>query len=552
MSLTMSHGKLVSLGNYRLSSKSLGKGTFAKVELATHTIFHTEVALKVIVKSEIKDPYMKIHLYREASILGRLRHPNIVELIEICKSADIYCLVLEYVPGGTLFDFVQARGTVPEFQCRIFCKQLISAIAYMHKMRILHRDLKLENILLDGQRLVLVDFGLSNTWYPGKQMNTHCGSAGTSVQALLGRNLVSFQFSPTEYASPELFRKDITYGAGVDVWSFGVILFTMLIGHLPFQNESDKFGGRDTITALIQKITKGLVSSHYKELDRVSLDCRSMVISCLDVNLATRIKVKDIVSSPWIHHAPKIEQLSESVSINDISLASTLKERLNLKVDPEKILDHISKRKYNTTAGCFNVLKVSALRKKRGVEENKGFENVTKSSEYTAPNRDSGVQDILKEVEHVHTHQKCESVSDSQKEKVDERRSRSQDTRSSSWKRSFLNLSQSGKRSFSRLRRVDHQEKEDGCCSENGSGTLRIFGQKALEDITNSVRPLLKKSSSKGLKTKTTSRGEVRVVDFSKAPPHIPDTLMSYDARMKLRVNIAEREFSVRPRKPIR
>lgn len=170
--------KLVSIGNYRLLSNNLGKGTFARVELATHVLLQKQVALKVIIKSEIKDPYMRKHLHREAAILGRLDHPNIVKLVEICRSTDVYCLVLEYVPGGTLFDHVHKKGAIPEDQCRFLCKQLISAIAYLHKERILHRDLKLENILLDGSRLVLIDFGLSNNWYPGKVMHTHCGSAG--------------------------------------------------------------------------------------------------------------------------------------------------------------------------------------------------------------------------------------------------------------------------------------------------------------------------------------------------------------------------------------
>ncbi len=170
--------KLASIGNYRLCSKNLGKGTFAKVELATHTIFRKEVALKIIIKSEIKDPYLRKHLYREAEILGRLSHPNVVRLVEICKTTDVYCLVMEYVSGGTLFEYVQSRGRLPEEEAGVLCKQLVSAIAYLHKMRILHRDLKLENILLDDFRVVLVDFGLSNFWSPGKWLQTHCGSAG--------------------------------------------------------------------------------------------------------------------------------------------------------------------------------------------------------------------------------------------------------------------------------------------------------------------------------------------------------------------------------------
>jgi len=170
--------RLVSIGNYHLTGNTLGKGTFARVEAATHVLLDTQVALKVIVKRKVKDPYMKCHMYREAHLLACLNHPNIVRILEICKSTEIFCMVLEYVSGGTLYDRVQRKGKLDEEEARGWSRQLVSAINYMHMNNVLHRDLKLENILLSGLRLVLADFGLSNFWYPGKAMRTHCGSAG--------------------------------------------------------------------------------------------------------------------------------------------------------------------------------------------------------------------------------------------------------------------------------------------------------------------------------------------------------------------------------------
>ncbi len=181
---------LVSIGNYRLSHRNLGKGTFAKVELASHTILGAEVALKITFKSDLaaRDPYMAKHLYRECNLLARVRgHPNIVKLLEVCDSTEVHCLVLERIRGGTLFDLIKDRGPLREPPAQYLAAQLVSALHYLHnKAKILHRDIKLENILLDddfgARRLVLIDFGLSNEWRQGKYMKTHCGSAGIEIE----------------------------------------------------------------------------------------------------------------------------------------------------------------------------------------------------------------------------------------------------------------------------------------------------------------------------------------------------------------------------------
>jgi len=146
-------------------------GAFACVELATHAILGKQVALKIIARNEIRDPYVKQNFHREASILSRLNHPNIVKLVEIVCTENIYCLVLEYLPhSNTFYEVLKNNGALSESLACTFSKQLVSGLSYLHSKNILHRDLKLDNILVDKDRsrCLLIDFGLSNSWIPGQ------------------------------------------------------------------------------------------------------------------------------------------------------------------------------------------------------------------------------------------------------------------------------------------------------------------------------------------------------------------------------------------------
>ena len=137
------------------------------------------------------------------------RHPNIVRVIEVCTTKEIYCLCLEYIQGMDLLEALRNVGKFPEARVKEISGQVIGAIAYLHTRKILHRDLKLENVMLSEDRALLIDFGLSNFWQGGQEMKTHCGSA--------------------DYAAPELIRGDVHYGPPIDIWSFGGIVHTSLI-----------------------------------------------------------------------------------------------------------------------------------------------------------------------------------------------------------------------------------------------------------------------------------------------------------------------------------
>ncbi|VEL25367.1 unnamed protein product [Protopolystoma xenopodis] len=236
-------------GKYRLL-RTIGKGNFAKVKLAVHLATGVEVAIKIINKT-LMDATLFERLKREITIMKTTSHPNIVKLLEIIENEDVLCLVMEYASGGEIFDYLVAHGRMREKEARIKFRQLISAINYCHSKRIAHRDLKAENILLDGNLNVKVaDFGLANTFEPNQRLTTFCGSP--------------------PYAAPELFLGIPYYGPGVDIWSLGVILFTLVLGQLPF-DANDLKELRAKILNVQYNIPKGAISTECEQLIRKML-----------------------------------------------------------------------------------------------------------------------------------------------------------------------------------------------------------------------------------------------------------------------------------------
>lgn len=185
------------VGDYVLG-KTIGEGAFAKVKLATHVVTGARVAIKLVLKARITSPYVRENLVREGRLMRQFAtHPNIVRLIEIIDTDQAYCVVTEYAAGGELLDYVVAHGRLAESDARRFMRQLASAVAHLHSCGVVHRDLKVENLLLDEHlNLKLIDFGLSNL-RDGK-LQTQCGSPA--------------------YSAPELLS-GAAYGKAVDLWS---------------------------------------------------------------------------------------------------------------------------------------------------------------------------------------------------------------------------------------------------------------------------------------------------------------------------------------------
>ncbi|XP_059303637.1 serine/threonine protein kinase OSK1-like [Lycium ferocissimum] len=262
------------LGNYRVG-KTLGHGSFGKVKIAEHLLTGHKVAIKILNRRKMKTPDMEEKLRREIKICRLFVHPHVIRLYEVIEtSTDIY-VVMEYVKSGELFDYIVEKGRLQEEEARHFFQQIIAGVEYCHRNRVVHRDLKPENLLLDARRNVkIADFGLSNIMRDGHFLKTSCGSPN--------------------YAAPEVVSGKLYAGPEVDVWSCGVILYALLCGTLPFDDEN--------IPNLFKKIKGGLYTlpSHLSPL------ARDLIPRMLIVDPMKRISISDIRQHQWFKiHLPR-------------------------------------------------------------------------------------------------------------------------------------------------------------------------------------------------------------------------------------------------------
>jgi len=263
LSRELSSSEIKVVGNYTLGP-TIGEGTYGRVRLATHRILGVRVAVKQIPKGQDLLPQLtrEIHHHR------RLHHPHIMQLYEVLATESWVWLVSELCAGGELYEYLVERGTLSESESRRIVGQLVLAIAHCHERGIVHRDLKLENVLLDGQLNVkLGDFGFTREFERGKLLETFCGSTG--------------------YAAPEMLQGLKYAGEPVDIWSIGIILYTLLCGELPFDDDDEEV------------MKRKICHSDIIFPDHVSSEARSLVQMILDRDPTTRPRVHDILAHPW-------------------------------------------------------------------------------------------------------------------------------------------------------------------------------------------------------------------------------------------------------------
>lgn len=178
--------------------RTIGKGNFAVVKLARHRITKTEVAIKIIDKSQL-DAVNLQKVYREVDIMKQLDHPHIIKLYQVMETKNMIYIVSEYASQGEIFDYIARYGRMSEGAARHKFWQILSAVEYCHNRRVVHRDLKAENLLLDANmNIKIADFGFSNYFNPGEQLATWCGSP--------------------PYAAPEVFQGKKYTGPEIDIW----------------------------------------------------------------------------------------------------------------------------------------------------------------------------------------------------------------------------------------------------------------------------------------------------------------------------------------------
>ncbi|GMJ01637.1 SOS3-interacting protein 4, CBL-INTERACTING PROTEIN KINASE 11, PROTEIN KINASE SOS2-LIKE 5 [Hibiscus trionum] len=256
-------------GKYEVE-KLLGRGAFAKVYQARNVKTGETVAIKALSKRKVVRGKPMAQVKREIAIMRRLNHPNIVKLIEVLATKNKFYFVMEYAKGGELSARV-TKGRFSEDLCRRYFQQLILAIGFCHSRGVYHRDLKLENLLLDQNwDLKVTDFGLG-------ALSEHVRHDGL-LHTLCG--------TPA-YVAPEILARKGYVGAKVDIWACGIILFFLHAGYLPFHESN-------TIM-LYRKIFRG----EFKFPEWTSPDLRRFISRLLDTNPETRITIDEITMDPW-------------------------------------------------------------------------------------------------------------------------------------------------------------------------------------------------------------------------------------------------------------
>ncbi|XP_026322563.1 serine/threonine-protein kinase BRSK2 [Hyposmocoma kahamanoa] len=255
------------VGPFRLE-KTLGKGQTGLVKLGVHCVTGKKVAVKIINREKLSESVL-MKVEREIAIMKLIEHPHVLGLSDVYENKKYLYLVLEHVSGGELFDYLVKKGRLTPKEARRFFRQIISALDFCHSHSICHRDLKPENLLLDERNNIkIADFGMASLQPAGSLLETSCGSP--------------------HYACPEVIRGEKYDGRRADVWSCGVILYALLVGALPFDD--------DNLRQLLEKVKRGVFHvPHF-----VPPDCQQLLRGMIEVNPEKRMSLAEITRHPWV------------------------------------------------------------------------------------------------------------------------------------------------------------------------------------------------------------------------------------------------------------
>ncbi|CAM5135159.1 serine/threonine-protein kinase MARK1 isoform X3 [Chelonia mydas] len=323
-SITSTNEEHPHIGNYRLL-KTIGKGNFAKVKLARHVLTGREVAVKIIDKTQL-NPTSLQKLFREVRIMKILNHPSIVKLFEVIETEKTLYLVMEYASGGEVFDYLVAHGRMKEKEARAKFRQIVSAVQYCHQKCIVHRDLKAENLLLDADmNIKIADFGFSNEFTIGNKLDTFCGSP--------------------PYAAPELFQGKKYDGPEVDVWSLGVILYTLVSGSLPFDGQN------------LKELRERVLRGKYRIPFYMSTDCENLLKKLLVLNPIKRGSLEQIMKDRWMNVGHEEEELKPYTEPEpDFNDTKRIDIMVTMGFSREEIHESLVKQKYDEVMATYLLL----------------------------------------------------------------------------------------------------------------------------------------------------------------------------------------------------
>ncbi|XP_035674083.1 serine/threonine-protein kinase SIK2-like isoform X1 [Branchiostoma floridae] len=311
--------------------KTIGKGNFAVVKLAKHRVTKSEVAIKIIDKTQLDDANLE-KVYREVQIMKLLNHPNIIKLYQVMETKDMIYLVTEYASNGEIFDYLANHGRMSESEARRKFWQIISAVEYCHNRHVVHRDLKAENLLLDSNmNIKIADFGFSNYFTPGQPLMTWCGSP--------------------PYAAPEVFEGQKYYGPELDVWSLGVVLYVLVCGALPFN--------ADTLPALRERVLAGRFRIPYF----MSSECEQLIRRMLVLDPSKRYSIEQIKNHKWMledGQVPRRPLSSPLPQVEDCGLGQYNEQVIRLMhtlgINPQKTRESLDSKAYDHFAAIYHLL----------------------------------------------------------------------------------------------------------------------------------------------------------------------------------------------------
>lgn len=298
--------------DYYTIKETLGKGKFGLVKLAVHKKSGKKVAIKIMSKKEMQPSDVELQR-REIEVLKMCQHPHIIRLLDIFENQDYIYIVMEYLPGGDLFSYLEKRSfTLTEDRARELSHQLATAIYYLHSFGIAHRDLKPENILMtedtDKGDVKIVDFGLSKILGPSQ----------TSIDP----------FGTLSYVAPEVLLQK-PYGKEIDVWSLGVITYLMLAKVLPFDDEDEKEIARQTI--------QDSVDFNFSPWEERSAASKEVTRLMLEKNRHKRPNLEELLNMEWFNKYKSVnersKQMADSLKFKAYALTTPDSPKLKQEID---------------------------------------------------------------------------------------------------------------------------------------------------------------------------------------------------------------------------
>ncbi|KAM6099091.1 LOW QUALITY PROTEIN: hormonally up-regulated neu tumor-associated kinase [Theristicus caerulescens] len=342
------------VGNYLIGRK-LGEG-FAKVREGLHVLTGEKVAVKVIDKKRAKkDTYVTKNLRREGQIQQMIRHPNIAQLLDILETENSYYLVMELCPGGNLMHKIYEKKRLEEHEARKYIRQLILAVEHLHRAGVVHRDLKIENLLLDeDNNIKLIDFGLSNC----------AGILGYS-------DPFSTQCGSPAYAAPELLARK-KYGPKIDVWSIGVNMYAMLTGTLPFTVEPF------SLRALYQKMVDKEMNPFPTQLSTAAIN---FLRSLLEPDPAKRPNIQQALANRWLNEnypgrAPPNVTYPNRIHLEDLSQSVLLHMTEKLGYKNSDVINTVLSNRASHTLAIYFLLNKKLERYLASLRKSEGQDNI--------------------------------------------------------------------------------------------------------------------------------------------------------------------------------